>query len=121
MRKFNKNTDNGLDHADEADGRMTISFHVEGMSCMACAQKIEKALLNQPGVIEAVVDSGRRKALVSFDIKRINTEDLQGSIRDAGYAVIKDEPIDENAMKIPGEHFAGVYFKPNCKSQLKEN
>jgi cation transport ATPase len=64
-----------------------VSFPIEGMSCHSCASRIEEALSGQSGVIQAIVDFGRRKASVHFDPHLVTPEALKMVIEKAGYRV----------------------------------
>jgi copper chaperone CopZ len=44
---------------------LTAVYEVEGMNCVNCANAVRKAISALPGVAEAVVDLGARKATVS--------------------------------------------------------
>ena len=42
----------------------TISFKIEGMTCAACANRVEKALQRLDGVVSAVVNLATEEARV---------------------------------------------------------
>ncbi|MER0216947.1 MAG: heavy metal translocating P-type ATPase [Nitrosomonas sp.] len=63
-----------------------IELPVEGMTCAACAARIEKNLNKLPGV-EAAVNFANEKAHVNFDANQVNTETLIKTIEKAGFHI----------------------------------
>ncbi len=71
----------------EADNPMRdIEMPIEGMTCAACAVRIEKTLNRLPGV-QAQVNFAAEKARIHFDEATVRPEDLTGAIDKAGYQV----------------------------------
>ncbi len=64
-------------------GRITV--YLEGMSCAACAQRLEKALGQAPGVREASVNFARELAGIEYDPELVSPEDLLEVIAETGY------------------------------------
>jgi Cu+-exporting ATPase len=64
-----------------------IELPIEGMTCSACAARIEKSLNKLPGV-HAVVNFASEKARVKFDDATTLPEELVRSIEKAGFHVI---------------------------------
>lgn len=64
-----------------------ISLSVTGMTCAACARRVERALNKVPGVIQATVNLASEKATVQFDGRTADVGQLVESIRKAGYGV----------------------------------
>jgi Cu+-exporting ATPase len=72
--------------ADKGDGdRRTLDIHVTGMSCAACAARVEQGLKETEGVDEAAVNFAAERATVSFDSRRIQPHDLIEKVQDLGY------------------------------------
>jgi Cu+-exporting ATPase len=67
-----------------------LEIPIEGMSCQACAQSIEKALLALPGVSQAEVNYGSRSARVLREPQRAGNELIAAAIQKAGYQVPSD-------------------------------
>ncbi|HEY6043428.1 MAG TPA: heavy metal translocating P-type ATPase, partial [Nitrosospira sp.] len=63
-----------------------IELPIEGMTCTACAARIEKNLNKLPGV-HAAVNFANEKARVKFDASRTQPEDLIRSVEMAGFHV----------------------------------
>ncbi|HRQ04566.1 MAG TPA: heavy metal translocating P-type ATPase [Nitrosomonas halophila] len=64
-----------------------LELPIEGMTCAACAARIEKNLNKLPGVVHAAVNFANEKALVEFDDGIAHPEDLIQSIEKAGFQV----------------------------------
>ncbi len=78
---------------DHLDGKLntpssptTIELPIEGMTCAACAARIEKNLNKLPGV-HAAVNFANEKALIKFDHDSTHPEELVQSIEKAGFQV----------------------------------
>lgn len=65
----------------------TISFHVKGMSCAACASRIESALLKVEGVKTANVNFGNHRATVHLDNSLIPIPQLIEAVEETGYGI----------------------------------
>ncbi|PTQ82321.1 Cu+-exporting ATPase [Nitrosospira multiformis] len=63
-----------------------IELPIEGMTCAACATRIEKNLNKLPGV-QAAVNFANEKARIEFDASATQPEDLVHSIEKAGFHV----------------------------------
>ncbi len=66
-------------------GPERLSLPITGMSCAACAARIEKSLRRQPGVRRANVNFANHRATVEYDPAETGTRALASVIRDAGY------------------------------------
>ena len=63
-----------------------VELPIEGMTCAACAARIEKNLNKLPGV-HAAVNFANEKARVEFDAAQTHPEDLIRSVETAGFHV----------------------------------
>ncbi len=61
---------------------------LQGMTCAACASRIEKALANVEGVLEARVNLATERAAVRYVPGAVSPAMLRRAVRDAGYEVI---------------------------------
>lgn len=75
-----------------------VSIPVEGMSCAACAARVERALKNTPGVTGAAVNLVTGKAGVEYDPGKVSVEQLVKTIRELGYQV----PAEEVYLSVRG-------------------
>ncbi|AHK70664.1 hypothetical protein AD931_08035 [Gluconobacter oxydans] len=64
----------------------TISFPVGGMTCAACAARIEKVLNRQDGV-KATVNFASERAQVAFENASSSVESVVAAVRRAGFSV----------------------------------
>ncbi|MFP3123818.1 heavy metal translocating P-type ATPase [Ectobacillus funiculus] len=64
-----------------------VSLQIEGMTCAACASRIEKGLKKMPGVVEANVNFALEKSNVRFNSAATNIEELQKKVEALGYYV----------------------------------
>ncbi len=63
-----------------------VAFDVEGMSCAACARRVEKALAKVEGISEARVDLVRERASVRIDARRSDAiREAESAVERAGY------------------------------------
>ena len=60
-----------------SEGLRKVSFPVTGMSCAACAGRVEKALSRTAGVFEANVNFAAEKATVEYDPALVGACDLR--------------------------------------------
>lgn len=67
----------------------TAEISIKGIMCASCVQKIEKALLSNPGVVEASVNLISGKARVSYLSSKICLEELEQIIESTGYKIFK--------------------------------
>lgn len=70
-----------------AESGVKISLPIQGMTCAACANRVEKGLSKLPGVLEAHVNLAVEKASVIYDPSQVNVEQLAAKVRDLGYDV----------------------------------
>ncbi|MBD2626044.1 heavy metal translocating P-type ATPase [Trichormus variabilis] len=63
-----------------------LTLKLRGMSCAACANNVEQAILSVPGVIDCNVNFGAEQASINYDYKRTNLEEIQAAIEAAGYS-----------------------------------
>ncbi len=67
----------------------TIAIPIGGMTCAACAQRVEKALRGLAGVQTAGVNLATEKATVTYDPRQIRASAIKEAIRKAGYTPLE--------------------------------
>jgi P-type Cu+ transporter len=67
------------------------NIQITGMTCAACAMRIEKGLNKMEGVIEANVNLALEKSKIKYDPEVVSHLDFQKKIQDLGYDVIKEK------------------------------
>lgn len=78
-------------------------FNIEGMSCSACANRIEKIVGKQDGVEKATVNFASEKLVVSIDEDIISTATIKEKVNKAGYKLIGVEAVQEEKGKLSDE------------------
>ncbi|MFN2624343.1 MAG: cation transporter, partial [Chthoniobacterales bacterium] len=74
-----------------------MDLAIEGMTCAACAARVEKVLNRIPGV-SANVNFATEKARINYDPASADLERLTAAVRKAGYGAHRVEPANrENA------------------------
>ncbi|MEM9274911.1 MAG: heavy metal translocating P-type ATPase [Cyanobacteria bacterium P01_F01_bin.143] len=63
-----------------------VNLKLQGMSCAACANSIEKAIRTVSGVTECNVNFGVEQAAVTYDPDQTNIGDIQEAVAKAGYS-----------------------------------
>ncbi len=63
------------------------TLKIEGMSCMHCVGKVEKALTGIDGVKNAKVNLDEKQADIEYDESKVSLETLKTAVTDAGYTV----------------------------------
>ena len=71
-----------------------IDLALEGMTCAACANRIERKLNKLDGV-DASVNYATEQAAVSFDPARVDVSDLLGAVQAAGYRAAPASEVGE--------------------------
>lgn len=62
-----------------------VDLLISGMSCAACAARLEKVLKRTPGVRDASVNFATARATVEYQPDRLRLRDLLQTVRDVGY------------------------------------
>ncbi|OAB36688.1 ATPase P [Paenibacillus macquariensis subsp. defensor] len=66
------------------------SLDITGMTCAACANRIEKGLNKLEGVTEANVNFAMERATVTYDPNKINVTQMEQNVQKLGYGVAKE-------------------------------
>ena len=67
------------------------SLQISGMTCAACAARIEKGLNKLTGVETATVNLALEKSSIQYDPSQINIDAIENKIRDLGYEVVTEK------------------------------
>ncbi len=87
-----------------------LTLPIEGMSCAACAARIEKGLLKTPGVRSASVNFATLDARVQYDPAVVTPEGLIERVEQTGYSAHLPAPtVDGEAATSGGARAAAVY------------
>jgi Cu+-exporting ATPase len=83
-------------------GAKTIQLPISGMTCAACANRVEKALNKAAGVLLASVNFATEKATVSYNPQIIKISQIKDAVREAGYTALDAESktaVDEDRIR----------------------
>jgi P-type Cu+ transporter len=75
------------------------TIKISGMTCAACAQRVQKAVGKIDGVINASVNFATEKLSVEFDEAEVNIPVIKDAVEQAGYGVIEESK--QNLVTIP--------------------
>jgi Cu+-exporting ATPase len=64
---------------------------ISGMHCASCALNVERALQGRDDVYDARVNLATETAVVEYDPAKATLADLERTVTDAGYEVVRDE------------------------------
>ncbi|KAL4572747.1 hypothetical protein LXL04_019530 [Taraxacum kok-saghyz] len=84
----NDNNDHSVGNSrkgKEKGGVTRIQVRVTGMTCAACSNSVEIALMSLNGVVSASVALLQNKADVAFDPNLVEEDDIKNAIEDAGF------------------------------------
>ena len=76
------------------------TFKIDGMTCSACANRVERVVKKMNGVEEASVNFATETLLVKFDDAKIDAPKIEEAIVKAGYSVRKD--MRDYTFKVEG-------------------
>ncbi|MDF2986134.1 MAG: copper-translocating P-type ATPase [Eubacterium sp.] len=76
------------------------SFNITGMSCAACAARIEKGLNKIEGVKQANVNFAIEKATVEFEDTLVDSGKIGEAVRKLGYDILQQAPVNQNKVEL---------------------
>lgn len=82
-----------------------IRFQIEGMTCQACASRIEKVLNKKDFVESAGVNFASEEAQVTFDGSKTSVADIAKIIEKTGYGA--KEKTEDTLPQPEAEHHIG--------------
>ncbi len=71
-------------------------FSVEGMTCAACVNTVEKTAKKTPGVLTAEVNLTTEKLKITVDPSVFNADELKRKVMIAGYQLKTEKTLDEH-------------------------
>ena len=82
----------------------TIILAIDGMTCSACSNGLEKYMNKQNGIFEASVNLVMANATITYDEQILNQEKIEKYIKQAGFkslGIFKELNIEKNNKKEP--------------------
>lgn len=76
-----------------------VRLDIEGMTCSACAARVEKALKKVQGIGEVNVNIATNKATVEYLSSDVDVSDMKKAVEKAGYSAKEEEKIDVDKQK----------------------
>ncbi|MBC8005349.1 MAG: heavy metal translocating P-type ATPase, partial [Verrucomicrobia bacterium] len=79
-----------------------VTVPIQGMTCSACAIRIEKVVGKMEGVSSATVNFATEKATIKYDPSKIRLSEIKQSISKAGYKALEIEnksAVDEDKIR----------------------
>lgn len=101
------------------------TLQISGMTCTACASRIEKGISKMPGVDKANVNFALEQLTVHYDSEETNENEFKNKIEKIGYSVVEEKAefdisgmtcaacatkIEKAINKMPGVSSANVNF-----------
>ncbi|MDR3211703.1 MAG: heavy metal translocating P-type ATPase [Planctomycetota bacterium] len=75
---------------------------ITGMTCAACARRVEKAVKKLPGVSQANVNFASEKLAVDYDATLLPPERIRAAVSEAGYGVVEAAKPGQVVIPIGG-------------------
>ncbi|MBA2132677.1 heavy metal translocating P-type ATPase [Capillibacterium thermochitinicola] len=79
------------------EGKVTLK--ITGMSCAACAARIEKKLNSLAGVTKAAVNFATEQAVVEYDPAQVKVTDMLRAVETLGYQAARAEEVSRDREK----------------------
>lgn len=86
-------------HAGGGGGVIELDYTIQGMSCAACAARIERAVGRMEGVREAAVSFPLRTAWVQLEQGEVTREEIAGRIGQLGFTAMSTETAGQGLRK----------------------
>lgn len=86
----------------EKSENANVAIPIGGMTCAACAQRVEKAIGRLEGVASASVNFATEKATVTYDPQQVRLSVIRGAIEKAGYKALevnKSDAAEEDRIR----------------------
>lgn len=78
----------------ERTEHVKVTIPVGGMTCAACARRVEKAIGKLEGIDETSVNFATEKATVTYDPQTVRLSAIRGAIEKAGYQALEVDKAD---------------------------
>lgn len=88
----------------------TYTFKVEGMTCSACANRVERVTKKLPGVQSSVVNFATEKLTVNINEDDIGYAEINAAVDKAGYKLIKEEEQNTIEKKLEESQILLIRF-----------
>ena len=72
---------------------LQVEFTIKGMTCSGCEHHVKIEINKLKGIVEVVVSYNKGNAVVKFDSKQTNIEEIEKAINSTGYKSLKSKII----------------------------
>lgn len=79
---------------------MNKKYKVGGMTCSACANRVERGVKKMDGMKDANVNLTTEVLTVDFDENKVSSDDIEKKVEALGYKVVKN--IKTHTYKVEG-------------------
>ncbi|WP_339202756.1 heavy metal translocating P-type ATPase [Paenibacillus sp. FSL K6-3182] len=93
------NMEQSIQKLGYSTAKESVDLQLVGMTCAACALKIEKALNKLPGITNATVNFAIETAHVEFNPSDVTLSDMQKRVEKLGYKAVPKQEVGD-----PAEH-----------------
>jgi Cu+-exporting ATPase len=86
----------------ESNKNSNVTIPIGGMTCAACANRIEKSIKKLNGIENASVNFATEKATVTYNPSQVRLAEIKEAIEVAGYKVLevnKENALDEDKLR----------------------
>ncbi|WP_018131871.1 heavy metal translocating P-type ATPase [Effusibacillus pohliae] len=84
-------TETQVRQSDAPTAEERVALGITGMTCAACATRVEKNLSKVEGVKQAAVNLASEKATVTFDPNKVSVDQLIEQVKKTGYGVREEK------------------------------
>lgn len=78
----------------EKTNSSNVTIPIGGMTCAACAQRVEKSIKKLDGIENAAVNFATEKATVSYDPQKVRLSSIKETIEKIGYKALEINKVD---------------------------
>ncbi|WP_343337745.1 Copper-exporting P-type ATPase [Terrisporobacter petrolearius] len=78
------------------------SYKVTGMTCSSCGKAVERAVKKIDGVVNQSINMATEKLHIEYDNEKVKFEDLEKTVKKAGFNLLEDVKYSKIEFKIGG-------------------
>ena len=75
------------------------TYKVEGMTCSACSNRVERVTKKMEGVVDSVVNLTTEKLTITVDEDLVTYGDIKRTVEKAGYKLIREEEVKDEKKR----------------------
>ncbi len=87
--------DSGYEGKLDQPEMTSMNARVEGMTCAACVNRVDKALNALDGVKDVSVNIANDKASLKYDQSQVRLSEIKAAVKNAGYELVMEEQADD--------------------------